>query len=264
MMTRWLALLVLAAAPTATAQWASLDRMDETIKVQFQTAIVLDKDSLTDGFVFSYNELYFAGAYKGFGGYLNMPIAALTNGSYSVSTLGDLEAGVLWDVALPLLNLTLRAGVAAPTVRSDSDSQYTIGVASWCRLTDLALTVPDVVGVRLGTSIRLPAGILFGRADTGFDLLIPVGPDVSASDFDTIFRVNLGLGVFWHGFGGSLEYVLATRVVDTKISFQDGVFPHTLTLAARFQLPWVELFVAGTLPLANTIIGELGSVSIGV
>ncbi len=260
----WLAGCCAFVSGRAEAQWAGLDRMDETIKGLFQSTLVLDDAFLEDGFVFSYNELYLQGAYAGFGGYLIVPIAALTNGSYSVSTLGNVEVGGLWDVALPLLNVTLRAGVAAPTVRADNDSQTTIGVASWCRLTDLALTVPETVPVRLGVSLRLPAGILHARIDTGFDLLLPVGEGVSAKDFDTIFRLNAGVGMFWRGFGGSLEYALATRVVDTKIEFKEDALPHALMASIRFRLRWVELYVAGTLPLASAVVGQIGGFTVGV
>jgi hypothetical protein len=262
----------LGAPSLAGAQWAALDRQDGTMKANLATSLVIDTayldvvadDGTTQSNVFILNELYLQGVYKGIGGYIAIPYAASTNGSVANNAMGNIELGALWDVAFPVLSLTLRGGVGIPIAGSDEYLQTTLGVADWARIGDAALTYPDIVSTRLSGSVRVPMGILNARADVGVDLLIPIGDGTDASDFNTIFRFNLGLQLLWKGFGGTLEYAVSTLVVDSKVSFDAGTaFPQAFVVSLRAETRYIDIYVAGTVPLTSGFVGDVGAVSIG-
>lgn len=257
---------------TASAQWAAMDRQDGTIKANFASSLVIDaaftegaaEEGTTGARYFFQNDLYLQGVYKGIGGYVMLPFSASTGGGDTDLALGDLELGAVWDVPFPYLNLTLRAGVGAPTASPDAQKQSTLGIGSWTRLSDLALTIPDVVSTRFSGAIRLPAGLLSARADVGVDLLIPIGEGTNVSDFDSIFRINIGLMALWKGFGGTIEYVAAARVTGSKLEFGDDVvFPHALVISLRAETKYLDIYVAGTVPLTDGIARSTGGVTIG-
>ena len=261
-------------AGVAQAQWSSMDHQDGTIKFNYQGTFVYDEDQIdvelddgtgaTDTRYFLHNDIYFQGAYKGWGGYVDIPYTVLFSDLGVFNLLSNVEVGGLWDVAFPLLNVTLRVGVGLPTMENTTAVIQAVGTANWARMTDLALTEPDIVSTRIGGSIRLPAGILAARADVGVDLMIPIGEGTDASDFNTIFRFNLGAMLMWDGWGGTIEYNVATPVIANKIEFDPGGFPHALVVSIRHKTHYVDVYVSGTIPLAEGTIGGTGGVSIGV
>jgi hypothetical protein len=91
------------------------------------------------------------------------------------------------------------------------DGRLTNFLATWPRQTDIALTAPDAVYIRLALSPILHVNRLFLRADIGFDL----GVDDNDSA-DEIFRLNIGGGIDL----GSLARDLQVGLPDWRLKYE--------------------------------------------
>ena len=153
------------------------------------------------------------------------------------TSLGNLEAGVLYTVTRsPRFSIVFRGGVAIPTASDDLDGATTNFYATFPRLTDTALAVPNAWYVRLGISPLIHVDKLFFRFDLGFD--IGTDDDDAADEF---LRLNLGGGIDLGTVALSLELVNLYSLDD----FDDNNdWVHTLALTLRFMLEKYQPFIA--------------------
>jgi hypothetical protein len=190
---------VLAGASSARAQrapdLATLDRGDGISKVGIDIGL-----SLLDGPYTAALRLEPYGQYvtrSGLGVYGALPIARSFGGSaaagqpHDTFAVGNFDLGLLFVVqATAELSWVFRGGVGFPLASDDADGILTNVVATFPRLTDLSLTVPDAFYVRVGVSPLLHLRRVYFRVDLGAD----VGSD-DADAADELLRFNVGGGI---------------------------------------------------------------------
>ncbi|MGN6108738.1 MAG: hypothetical protein ACTHU0_26775 [Kofleriaceae bacterium] len=184
---------------------------------------------------------------SGLGFYGSLPIARSFGGDApepeATTALGNLELGGLYVVSTPKRSWVFRAGVALPTASSSADGVLTNALATYPRLTDLALAVPDAVYVRLGVSPLFHLKSLFLQLDLGFD--IGIGTD-EAFDPPHLLRLNAGGGVDLGLVALGLELV--------NLASFDGVddneqWVHALSFTVRFMGKALQPVIAVGSPL---------------
>ena len=253
MRTILLALALVVLASTAHAQrapdMATLDRGDGISKFGVDVAF----SSLDTPFYDAALRVDLYGQYvtrSGLGFYASLPIASSFGDApepmpQPATALGNLDVGLLYTITKsPTLSWVFRGGLAVPTASDDFDGTATNVFATWPRLTDYALAVPDAWYIRLGVSPLIYVDKLFFRADIGFD----IGSDDNNAA-DEILRLNVGGGVDLGTVALSLELASLYSFDDFD---EDNDFVHTLAFTARFMLQKLQPFVSLGTPLDNS------------
>lgn len=176
------------------------------------------------------------------GGYVSLPYARAeseTSGEDPLSELGHLELGGLYATAAgPTTDAVLRGGVAFE-VGDDSDLD-SLGVllTSVGRLSEFAISLPEVNWLRLSGSMLHRSEAYFLRGDLGLDL--PLGDGI---DENLFARLNLAAGV-------DLDSVALLAELANLTSFGESDDSELLsTLAFTVRVP------AGTFsPVAGVVI----------
>jgi hypothetical protein len=244
------AIVLTIAANNASAQrapdMATLDRGDGISKL----ALDFGFSSLDTGFYDSALRIELNGQYvlhSGIGFYGAIPLARSFGDAPEPNPqpdfgIGNLELGGLLVLASsPKTSWVFRLGLALPTASDDRDGSATNFFATWPRLTDLALTVPNAYYLRFGVSPLVHVNNVFLRLDLGFD----IGSDDNDAA-DELLRLNLGGGIDLGVVALSLELV-------NLYSFDgfgpDDDFTHTLAFTARFMGEQLQPFVSLGAPL---------------
>lgn len=240
--------IILALAATAHAQrapdMATLDRGDGISKLGIDGAF----SSIDTPFYDAALRFELYGQYvlrSGLGFYGALPLARSFGDApepmpQPATALGNLDLGLLYTITKsPRLSWVFRGGVALPTASDSGDAATTNVFATWPRLTDLALTVPDAWYVRVGFSPLIHVHKLFLRIDLGLDL----GSD-DADAADELLRLNVGGGVDLGTVALGLELVNTYSFDD-----DDDDFVHTLAFTLRFMLAQYQPFIAVGMPL---------------
>ncbi len=245
----FLTLAVLTTGTPALAQrapdMATLDRGDGISKFGLDLGLTMFDDAAVYDGALRF-EPY--GQYvldSGLGFYGNIPFAASFGddddppGDQDAMALGSLELGLLFVIDAPTVSWVFRGGVALPTADNDPDGTLTNFAATWPRLTDVALAMPETTYARLSLSPLVHVSNFFLRADLGLD----VGFDEGA---DEILRLNVGAGYDLGVVALALELVNIATLEDFG---DDDDFQHTLALTARFMTERLEPFLAVGTPL---------------
>jgi hypothetical protein len=170
----------------------------------------------------------------GFGLYGALPIARLVTDGDDETALGNLELGALYVIESRALSYVFRAGIALPTADDDLEGVTANFFASWTRLTDLALAVPDATYARFAFSPLYHADRLFIRIDLGFDVAVQDDDDLPGQEPGNLFRLNLGGGIDLGTVAlmAELVNIASTESFDDE---DDDDFVHTLAFSARFM-----------------------------
>lgn len=239
--------LLLGLSSSAFAQrapdMATLDRGDGISKIGLDIGFT----SLTDPAPYSGAlrfELY--GQYvmrTGLGFYGALPISRSFGGEgppepSNATSLGNLDAGLLYVIDSDVVSWVLRGGVLLPTSSSGFDEALTRYFAAPPRLTDLAMASSDW-HVRLAISPLYHANRVFLRGDIGFDL------DVGDDDYHYL-RLNIGAGYDFGVVALSLELVNTAAFGDLV---RDEDFFHALAVTVRFMGEQFQPFISIGSPL---------------
>jgi hypothetical protein len=234
---------VVASAATAFAQrapdMATLDRGDGISKLGFDLGFSSLNDPPYDAALRF--ELY--GQYvtrSGLGFYGALPISRSLGGEgppppdyYSATSLGNLDAGMLYVIASGSWSWVFRGGLLLPTSSSGFEEALTRYYATGPRLTDIAMASSDW-HLRLSFSPLYHANRLFLRGDIGFDL------DIGDDDYHYL-RLNVGGGVDLGAVALSLELVNTATFGDLV---RDEDFFHAIAFTVRFMGEQLQPFIS--------------------
>jgi hypothetical protein len=250
------ALVALAAgAGPALAQrmpdMATLDRGDgiSRLGLDFGAAFV-DEEAGDDNAALRFDFFGQFVTHQGFGVYGTLPLSrALVDGE-DESAIGNIDVGGLYVIESPTLSLVFRGGVALPTADDDVDGFLTNYFATWTRLTDAALAIPNVTYLRLGFSPLFHANRLFLRADVGFDLAVAEDDDATGFEPGNLFRINVGGGFDLGSVALMAELVsLATTEDFDEFSEEEEDFIHTFAVSARFMGEMLQPYATFGMPV---------------
>ena len=251
--------LTVAAPAVASAgpdHFVTIDRMDDSSRAGVDVAVQVDTPDAT------FLRLDAHGQYvdpaSGLGGYLTAPIGHAAGGGESYTSLGDVEAGVLYSPRLsnPDLKVVLHGGLTLPTAPSDNDhlltNVYTVGP----RLTDFYLVVPEGWSLRLGVSPIVRSGALFARADVGLDVNLHAA---QGENVDSVVRVDAGAGI---DLG---DAALMAELTNIHVNGDGGDWLDTGALTLRGEVGTVQpyaAFVVGLDDDARDLIHE--AITVGI
>jgi len=192
-----LVVVLVAAGSTAHAQrapdLATLDRGDGITKIGLDLGL-----SFTDGAYDAALRLEPYGQYVtriGLGVYGALPLARSFGGPATppdtAFAVGNFDLGLLYVIEPSRdVSWVFRAGIGFPLASDSVDGAATNSYATFPRLTDLALTVPNAFYARFGVSPLLHLHRVYVRADLGFD----AGSD-DADLANELVRFNVGGGI---------------------------------------------------------------------
>ena len=161
------------------------------------------------------------------------------------TAIGNLEVGGLYVITKnPTLSWVFRLGVALPTASDDRDGAATNFYATWPRLTDLALAVPNAWYVRFGVSPLIHVSNVFFRADLGFD----IGSDDDDAA-DELLRFNVGGGIDLGVVALSLELA---NIYDLDDFAEDDNWANTVAFTVRFMGEHLQPFLSLGTPIDNS------------
>ncbi len=190
---------------------------------------------------------------SGFGFYGALPIAlSFGDGDADTAALGNVDVGALYVIDAPTVSWVFRGGVALPTADDDLPGFLANFYATWPRLTDLALTIPDAVYVRLAFSPLIHVDNFYLRADIGFDL---AARDGDVAEADSMVRLNIGGGFDL----GPIALGLELANLATFDDFDDGDpdddenFLHVAAFTLRFMGEALQPFVAVGAPVDDFV-----------
>ena len=245
--------IVLCTASVASAQrapdMATLDRGDGISKIGIDGAF----SSIDTPFYDAALRFEIYGQYvthSGLGFYGALPLAHSFGDApeplpQPTTAIGNLELGGLYTITKsPKFSWIFRLGLAVPTASDDGDGATTNFFATFPRLTDAALTVPNAWYVRLGFSPLIHVDNLFFRFDLGFD----IGSD-DDNLADEFVRLNLGGGIDLGKVALSLELV---NLYDLDDFDDDNDWVHTLALTLRFMLEKYQPFISIGAPVDDS------------
>ncbi|MBA3499068.1 MAG: hypothetical protein H0T65_01760 [Deltaproteobacteria bacterium] len=158
------------------------------------------------------------------------------------TSIGNLELGGLFVITNnPRLSWVFRLGVALPTASDDRDGAATNFYATFPRLTDLALAVPNAWYGRISVSPLIHVDNVFLRVDLGFD--IGFDDDDAA---DELLRFNLGGGIDLGVVALSLELA---NLYDLDDFDDNNDWVHTLAFTVRFMGERLQPFLSLGAPI---------------
>jgi len=242
----------------------TLDRMDESSRFGVQASFEkIDNVDLSDGFVMRY-ELY--GQYvlpsHLIGFYGQLPFAHLFDfdgAGTDYNALANLDVGAF---VLPThrSDLILRLGLALPTASENSARALTNVVASYERITDLLLAIPNYTTLRLSASTLQETGIAFFRADLGLDVVVDRPSNrTGASAF---LRANVAAGVRLAALDLTAELVNLGALNGPDAGGITNRFVHTLAFGLSTR--GTDQFHVGTVfPLDKSVRGDIWILSVG-
>lgn len=264
MRTSALAVVFIAlAAGTVAAQpmagsptFATLDRQDGESKIGGSLAwTFFDNDAGADITALRVDVYGHYVGESGLGGYGLLPVSFLfvdDEGEFfeDETGIGNVEGGVLYVLPSGPHDFVLRGGITLPTA-DDDEGFFANYLATFPRLTDVALAYPETFWLRLAASPILRFGQFIIRLDGGLDFAVSSdGPEP-----DPILRLNAGAGVDTGTFAilGELVTVASLGDEDVAIEEDDEDFFHTLAISGRFRAGSIEPGLALGFPLDESI-----------
>jgi len=190
-------------------------------------------------------------ARSGFGVYGAFPLARSFGSDadpapQEATGIGDLELGGLLVRSTAERSWVFRLGVALPTASDDLDGATTNQLATVARLTDLALTVPDALYIRLSVTPLLHVHRFYLQLDLGADLGFETRDTVDAPNF---LRANVGGGIDFGALALGLELVNLATLDNID---NNEVYVHALTLTSRFMGHSLQPVIAIGTPLDDS------------
>jgi len=245
-----------AVASAGPDHFVTIDRVDDSSRGGLEVSDQLDTNDATFFRVDAHGQ--YVDPASGLGGYVTVPLGHGSGNGESYTSLGDLEAGILYSPRLssPDLKLILHAGLTLPTAPSDDNhvltNVYTVGP----RLTDFYLAVPEAWSIRAGVSPLVRSGQLFARADVGFDVNVANG---AQGNVESMFRFNAGAGV---DLG---DAAVMAELTNLHANGSGGAWIETGALTLRGEVGTVQPYAALVVGLdddAREIIHE--AITIGI
>ena len=258
---------------SAQAQFSTLDMQDGArFKGGAQLDFTFPSDSQTEGGLLRTN-LYVGGGAGTFGGYVNLPFTTTHGTEDNELHFGNLELGAVANIGLAMLDLTVRLGVTLPTAEKSLSAMMINASGSYGRLTDLVQSVPGTMAVRVSISPQLELGILYARADVGFDFVIPTSDEAyeGSSGLLTVkpkradlIRLNAAIGVRLAIVGISLEFSNIGNLHAEEVQGGGDTFAHTLGIGVRLSTPIIKPYATFVMPLNDGLRGEFYVLTIGL
>lgn len=184
---------------------------------------------------------------SGAGFYLQVPYGYAGGDNDSETALGNLEVGgILIPSALSgPTKLILHGGLTLPTAPDDNSAP--VALASFSRIHDLYLAVPEGLTARVGASLLYSAGSVFVRGDLGFDVNISAAGN---SDPEPAMHLNGGIGVM------AGPTVAITGELSTLTVFDDNDDNSNVMnagIGARFFAGSLQPYLGLVIPLDDEI-----------
>ncbi len=227
---------LLATAPAAAGEFATLDRMAANSRLGVQTDFTHESGSQD---MLPRTELF--GRYqfdKNMGIYGQFPIVHMMGGKTENETaMGNLEMGGHLRIPLGGAKILLRLGVSLPTSHIEDRNADALLRNAWPRLTDFAQQIPEVTALRASISPTASAGAFFFRADVGADVLV----DADDRDSKLLLRANVGVGAWIEKVAITAEFVNLGNAEELA----DDAFAHSLAVSIRHGV----LYTAMTAPI---------------
>jgi hypothetical protein len=126
------------------------------------------------------------------------------------SHLGSLELGGLWRRSSESGDVTLRAGLVAPTSRASDSGDDDLHLISTfiARPSDLLTAAPETTTLRVAASPSLRSGNFVARADVGLDVVV----HTSEGDLPDAPYLHVDLGAGFDNGKGSLTLEMSNMV----------------------------------------------------
>ena len=174
---------------------------------------------------------------SGLGAYVNAPIAYVSGGGNSATSLADIDVGGIYTprLATPGFGLVLHAGITLPTQSNAIDKNEASLIGLTPRLTDFYLVVPGGFSLRIGASPIWRSGQMFARLDLGLDSNLGAS---NGTKVDNAEHVNFGAGV---DFG---QAALMGEITNLHVDGNNSVWVDEGGLSARFIAGTVQLYAA--------------------
>jgi hypothetical protein len=239
--------------PAPSPAFVTIDRADATSRAGIEASYVVPKSQpgISDTSLRFEGHGQYVDPDLRVGGYIQMPITYLSeseNGaSNSATGVGDIEVGGIYVPRLPIQNLglALRVGITAPT-GSEGDNSVANGIGIFSRATDLIDVATHGTTLRLAASPLWQSGIVFARADLGFDIML----GGSGPNRLTLLRLNAAVGAQLGPLASlSLESVNLYDVSDDTAGGFGSSWFNTGAIAARFHAGLVEPYAAVVIAL---------------
>jgi len=186
---------------------------------------------------------------RGLGGYGQIALSTIFSDEDDESGVGNVEGGVVYVIRTGMHDIVLRGGITLPTA-DDDEGAFANDFATWPRLTDLAMAVPETFWLRLSASPILRAGQFVFRIDGGIDFAV----SSDGEEPDPLGRLNIGGGIDTGGVAILGELVTMTSLGDDDdVAGDDEDFLHTAAISARFRAGALEPGIALGFPLDEDI-----------
>lgn len=187
---------------------------------------------------------------SGLGGYGQIAFSRTFSDANDESGIGNVEGGMLYVIRTGMHDIVLRGGITLPTA-DDDEGAFANVFATWPRLTDLAMAVPETFWLRLSASPILRAGQFVFRIDGGIDFAV----SSDGEEPDPLGRLNIGGGIDTGSVAILGELVTLTSLGDDDddLTGGDEDFLHTAAISGRFRLGALEPGVALGFPLDEDV-----------
>lgn len=234
---------------TGPANFVSLDRTDDRSLIGVSTGVTVFDDSadMSPSLRFDLHGRYRVS--REFGLYATIPLAIADPPSGPATALGNLDLGGTYIIADGRFPIFIRAGLVLPT--APEASSFAQGAIVPGRYSDLGVYFPGTTSLRLSASAMYRNGRVFLRGDVGMDLPLKQ-PEVINENLSVppAFRGNLGLGVDWGKFVGTVE--LVNLLIGGNLGGSPS-FQHMLTISAQLRLAKLEPFLAVSIPANESL-----------
>lgn len=227
--------VLLATAPAAANEFATLDRMAANSRLGVQTDFTHESGSED---MLPRTEIF--GRYqfdKNLGVYGQFPIVHMMGGKQTETAMGNLEMGAHLRIPLGGAKVMFRIGASLPTSHIEDRNQEALLRNAWPRLTDFAQQLPETTSLRASISPMASAGAFFFRADVGADVLL----DADERESQVLLRGNVGVGAWIKKVAITAEFVN----VGNAVELTDDAFAHSLAVSVRHGV----LYTAMTAPI---------------
>lgn len=226
---------LLATAPAAANEFASLDRMAANSRFGVQSDFTHDgaADMLPRTEIFGRYQID-----RNLGVYAQFPIThMLPQQGEGETAMGNLEMGAHLRIPLGGAKVVFRIGAALPTSHLEDRNGEALVRNAWPRLTDFAQQLPETTSIRASISPMAAAGAFFFRADLGADVLL----DADDRDSKLLLRANLGVGAWIKSVAITAEFVNLGNAQELA----KDAFAHTVAVSVRHGV----LYTAVTAPI---------------
>jgi hypothetical protein len=169
--------------------------------------------------------------------------------SDTLTDVGNLEIGGIYSPRInqPGTGIILRAGLTLPTGEKGEEAEVGF-VASGLALSDLYNALPRATTLKLGMSPMVRSGVVFARADLGFDWNFDAGDNLTIGK---AIHYSVGVGADVGPAAVMLESENATVFSDREGGSSSTL--NALAVSARYTANGVSPYLAVTLPLDEDV-----------